>query len=130
MTDSYGCRPRRGALDAVAKCRLRCWKKDWVIDLDVQKFFDTVPWDLMVKAVEANITASQEWVLLYVKRWLAAPVQLPDGTLAVRERGTAQGSAVSPVLANLFMHYAFDLYLAREFPAVQFERYADDAVVH
>jgi RNA-directed DNA polymerase len=89
-----------------------------------------VPWDLMVKAVEANITASQKWVLLYVKRWLAAPVQLPDGTLAVRDRGTAQGSAVSPVLANLFMHYAFDLYLAREFPAVQFERYADDAVVH
>src|SRR6201992_1824110 len=84
----------------------------------------------MVKAVEANITASQKWVLLYVKRWLAAPVQLPDGTLAVRDRGTAQGSAVSPVLANLFMHYAFDLYLAREFPAVQFERYADDAVVH
>src|SRR6185312_6381991 len=123
--DSYGYRPRRGALDAVAKCRLRCWEKDWVIDLDVQKFFDTVPWDLMVKAVEANITASQKWVLLYVKRWLAAPVQLPDGTLAVRERGTAQGSAVSPVLANLFMHYAFDLYLVREFPAVQFERYAD-----
>jgi RNA-directed DNA polymerase len=104
--DSYGYRPRRGALDAVAKCRLRCWKKDWVIDLDVQKFFDSVPWDLMVKAVEANITASQKWVLLYVKRWLAAPVQLPDGTLAVRDRGTAQGSAVSPVLANLFMHYA------------------------
>jgi len=128
--DSYGYRPRRGALDAVAKCRLRCWEKDWVIDLDVQKFFDSVPWDLMVKAVEVNITASQKWVLLYVKRWLAAPVQLPDGTLAVRDRGTAQGSAVSPVLANLFMHYAFDLYLAREFPAVQFERYADDAVVH
>jgi RNA-directed DNA polymerase len=102
--DSYGYRPRRGALDAVAKCRLRCWKKDWVIDLDVQKFFDSVPWDLMVKAVEANITDSQKWVLLYVKRWLAAPVQLPDGTLAVRDRGTAQGSAVSPVLANLFMH--------------------------
>jgi RNA-directed DNA polymerase len=101
-----------------------------MIDLDVQKFFDSVPWDLMVKAVEVNITASQKWVLLYVKRWLAAPVQLPDGTLAVRDRGTAQGSAVSPVLANLFMHYAFDLYLAREFPAVQFERYADDAVVH
>ena len=90
--DSHGCRPRRGALDAVAKCRLRCWRKDWVIDLDVQKFFDTVPWDLMVKAVEANITASQKWVLLYVKRWLAAPVQLPDGTLAVRDRGTAQGN--------------------------------------
>ena len=130
LEDSYGYRPRRGALDAVAKCRLRCWKKDWVIDLDVQKFFDSVPWDLMVKAVEANITDSQKWVLLYVKRWLAAPLRLPDGTLAARDRGTAQGSAVSPVLANLFMHYAFDLYLAREFPAVQFERYADDAVVH
>jgi RNA-directed DNA polymerase len=128
--DSYGYRPRRGALDAIARCRLRCWKKDWVIDLDVQKFFDSVPWDLMVKAVEANITTSQKWVLLYVKRWLSAPLQLPDGTLAGRDRGTPQGSAVSPVLANLFMHYAFDLYLAREFPVVQFERYADDAVVH
>jgi RNA-directed DNA polymerase len=90
--DSYGCRPRRGALDAVAKCRLRCWKKDWVIDLDVQKFFDSVPWDLMVKAVEADITDSQKWVLLYVKRWLAAPLQLPDGTLDARDRGTAQGN--------------------------------------
>ena len=77
--DSYGYRPRRGALDAVAKCRLRCWKKDWVIDLDVQKFFDSVPWDLMVKAVEANITTSQKWVLLYVKRWLAARCSCPMG---------------------------------------------------
>jgi RNA-directed DNA polymerase len=128
--DSYGYRPRRGALDAGAKCRQRCWEKDWVIDLDVQKFFDSVPWDLMVKAVGANITTGQKWVLLYVKRWLAAPLQWPDGTLAERDRGTPQGSAVSPVLANLFMHYAFDLFLAREFPAVQFERYADDAVVH
>ena len=90
--DSYGYRPGRGALDAVAKCRLRCWEKDWVIDLDVQKFFDSVPWDLMVKAVEANITTSQKWVLLYVKRWLAAPLQLPDGTLAGRDRGTPQGN--------------------------------------
>jgi RNA-directed DNA polymerase len=128
--DSYGYRPRRGALDAVAKCRQRCWKKDWIIDLDVEKFFDSVPWDLMVKAVEANITTSQKWVLLYVKRWLAAPLRQPDGTLAERHRGTPQGSAVSPVLANLFMHYAFDLWLSREFPAVEFERYADDAVVH
>ena len=128
--DSYGCRPRRSALDAVARCRQRCWKKDWVIDLDVAKFFDSVPWDLMVKAVQANITTGQRWVLLYVKRWLAAPIQQPDGTLAERHRGTPQGSAVSPVLANLFMHYAFDTWLEREFPAVEFERYADDAVVH
>jgi RNA-directed DNA polymerase len=128
--DSYGYRPRRGALDALAMCRRRCWEKDWVIDLDVAKFFDSVPWDLMVKAVQANITTGQKWVLLYVRRWLAAPLQRPDGTLEERDRGTPQGSAVSPVLANLFMHYAFDTWLEREFPAVRFERYADDAVVH
>lgn len=89
--DSYGYRPRRGALDAVAECRLRCWKKDWVIDLDVRKFFDSVPWDLMVKAVDANISDSQKWVLLYVKRWLAAPLRLPDGTLAARDRAGIGG---------------------------------------
>ena len=113
--DSYGYRPRRGALDAVGKCRERCWKYDWVIDLDVQKFFDTVPWDRIIAAVEAN--TALPWVILYVKRWLAAPIRMPDGTLAERDRGTPQGSAVSPVLANLFMHYAFDLWMAREFPA-------------
>jgi len=126
--DSYGYRPGRSALQAVEQCRQRCWKKDWVLDLDVQKFFDSVDHTLMVKAVEAN--TDQRWVVLYVKRWLVAPLQLPDGTLQARDRGTPQGSAVSPVLANLFMHYAFDLFLSREFPAVEFERYADDAVVH
>ncbi|SEH04074.1 group II intron reverse transcriptase/maturase [Nonomuraea solani] len=89
--DSYGYRPRRSALDAVATCRRRCWKKDWIIDLDVEKFFDSVPWDLMVKAVQANITTEQRWVLLYVKRWLAAPIQQADGTLVERHRGTPQG---------------------------------------
>jgi RNA-directed DNA polymerase len=127
-SSSYGYRPRRGALDAVAACRENCWRYDWIIDLDIQKFFDSVPWDLIVRAVEANNDTT--WVVLYVRRWLAAPVQLPDGTLAERDRGTPQGSAISPVLANLFMHYAFDRWMAREFPAVPFERYADDAVVH
>ena len=126
--DSYGYRPRRSALDAVGVCRQRCWRKDWVIDLDVQKFFDSVPWNLIVKAVEA--VTDSAWVLLYVKRWLAAPLQLPDGTLIERDKGTPQGSAVSPILANLFMHFAFDNWMARRFPAVRFERYADDAVVH
>jgi RNA-directed DNA polymerase len=128
--DSYGYRPRRSALDAVARCRERCWKKAWVIDVDVAQFFDSVPWDLMVKAVQANISTDQRWVLLYVKRWLAAPLALPDGTVRQRDRGTPQGSSISPVLANLFMHYAFDTWLTREFPSVEFERYADDAVVH
>jgi group II intron reverse transcriptase/maturase len=126
--DSFGYRPRRSALDAVAKCRLRCQRKNWVLDLDVARFFDSVDHELMLKAVEAN--TDQRWVLLYVKRWLTAPLRLPDGTLRERDRGTPQGSAVSPVLANLFLHYAFDCFLAREFPGVEFERYADDAVVH
>jgi RNA-directed DNA polymerase len=126
--DSYGYRPYRSALDAVAACRERCWKNDWVIDLDIQKFFDSVDHSLMVKAVEAH--ADVPWVVLYVKRWLSAPLALPDGTLRQRDRGTPQGSAVSPVLANLFMHYAFDMWMVREYPGIRFERYADDVVVH
>jgi group II intron reverse transcriptase/maturase len=126
--DSFGYRPGRSALDAVERGRERCWRRDWVVDLDVARFFDSVPWDLIVKAVEAH--TDLPWVTLYVQRWLAAPVQMPDGTIAERDRGTPQGSPISPVLANLFMHYAFDVWLEREFPIVQFERYADDAVLH
>ncbi len=106
----------------------RCWQYNWVIDLDIQKFFDSVDHALMIKAVERH--ADVPWVVLYVKRWLVAPLQLTDGILQTRDRGTPQGSAVSPVLANLFMHYAFDVWMAREFPGVPFERYADDGVVH
>ena len=100
--DSYGYRPRRSALDAVARCRRRCWKSDWVIDLDVAKFFDSVRWDLILKAVAAH--TDLPWIILYLKRWLAAPIQMPDGTVAQRDRGTPQGSPISPVIANLFMH--------------------------
>ncbi|MEV5413210.1 group II intron reverse transcriptase/maturase [Thermopolyspora sp. NPDC052614] len=127
-SDSYGYRPGVSALHAVDTCRRRCWKADWVIDLDIQKFFDRVRWDLVVKAVEAN--TDLPWVVLYVRRWLQAPLRLPDGTLQKRDRGTPQGSAVSPVLANLFLHYAFDMWMSREFPAIEFERYVDDVVVH
>jgi RNA-directed DNA polymerase len=126
--DSYGYRPHRSALDAVEACRTRCWEYDWVLDLDIQKFFDSVDHDLMVKAVEAN--TDLPWVVLYVKRWLVAPIRQLDGTLRERDRGTPQGSAVSPVLANLFLHYAFDMWMARTFPDVKFERYVDDGVVH
>ncbi|HEY6525313.1 MAG TPA: group II intron reverse transcriptase/maturase [Solirubrobacteraceae bacterium] len=126
--DSYGYRPGRSAHDALAVCRERCWKFDWVIDLDVQAFFDEVPWDLVIRAVQTVTDA--RWVLLYVRRWLAAAIQQPDGTLVQRSRGTPQGSAISPVLANLFMHYAFDMWMARTHPGCLFERYADDAIVH
>ena len=126
--DSFGYRPGKSALDAVASCRQRCWKYDWVVEFDIRRFFDTVPWDKVVAAVEAHTDA--RWVVLYVRRWLAAGLRLPDGSTAERLQGTPQGSAVSPVLANLFLHYAFDMWMGRVFPGCLFERYADDAVVH
>jgi len=126
--DSYGYRPGRSALDAVGRCRQRCWRYDWAIDLDLRAFFDSLEHSLVLKAVAHH--TSLRWILLYVQRWLKAPLQLEDGTLRPRDRGSPQGSAISPVLANIFLHYALDLWLAREFPAVPFERYADDAILH
>ncbi len=126
--DSYGYRPGRSAHDALETCRKRCWIYDWVIDLDLRAFFDSIPWDLMLKAVSKH--TDERWVLLYVERWLKAPLEREDGTVVERERGTPQGSAISPLIANLFLHYAFDTWMAREFPGCPFERYADDGVVH
>lgn len=126
--DSYGYRPGRSAHDALAVCRRRCWRYDWVVDLDVKSFFDSVDHQLLLKAVAHH--TDQRWVLLYVRRWLQAPLQQPDGSLVERNRGTPQGSAISPVLANLYLHYAFDTWMRRAFPSVPFERYADDAIVH
>jgi group II intron reverse transcriptase/maturase len=100
--DSYGYRPQKSALDAVGTCRQRCWRSDWVIDMDIRAFFDTVPHDLVLKAVAHH--TDQRWILLYVQRWLQAPLQQQDGVLVDRDRGTPQGSAISPLLANLFMH--------------------------
>ena len=126
--DSYGYRPGRKAQDALAVTRRRCWKQDWILDLDVRAFFDSVPHDLLLKAVAHH--TDERWVLLYIERWLKAPMQMPDGTLVAREKGTPQGSPISPLIANLFMHYAFDKWMDREFPGCPFERYADDAVIH
>ena len=127
-SDSYGYRPNRSALDAVEVCRERCWKSDWVIDLDLRSFFDSVDHDLILKAVAAH--TKERWVLLYVERWLKAPLDEGNDNLEARDRGTPQGSAISPVLANIYLHYAFDSWMAREFPTIPFERYADDVVVH
>jgi RNA-directed DNA polymerase len=126
--DSYGYRPGRSALDAVAVCRERCWEADWVIDMDIRGFFDNLDHDLVLRAVAHH--TDQRWILLYVRRWLQAPMQRQDGSLLARDRGSPQGSAISPILANLFMHYAFDAWMAREYPGVRFERYCDDVVVH
>ena len=114
--DSYGYRPGRSPVDAVRVCRKRCFQKDWVVDMDVKAFFDSVPWDLMLKAVARHTT--QRWVMLYVERWLKAPMLRPDGTLADRTKGTPQGGPISPLIANIFLHYGFDLWMIREFPGV------------
>jgi RNA-directed DNA polymerase len=126
--DSYGYRPGRSCHDALAVTRKRCWKQDWTLDLDVRAFFDSVPHDLLLKAVAHH--TDERWVLLYIQRWLVAPMRMPDGTIVAREKGTPQGSPISPLLANLFMHYAFDRWMDREFPDCPFERYADDVVAH
>jgi RNA-directed DNA polymerase len=126
--DSYGYRPGKSALDAVGVARQRCWRRNWVIDLDIKGFFDNLDWDLVMRAVRHHTDCS--WILLYVERWLRAPVQHADGRLEARTKGSPQGSVISPLLSNLFMHYAFDEWLRRNFPDVQFARYADDAIVH
>ena len=126
--DSYGYRPGRSAIDAVRQARQRCWRYDWVLDLDVKAYFDSIDWELMLRAVRRH--TNQPWVLLYIERWLKAPVQLEDGSVVPRMSGTPQGGVVSPVLANLFLHYVFDMWMARNFPRIPFERYADDAICH
>ena len=126
--DSYGYRPGKSALDAVGVARKRCWDADWVIDLDIKGFFDSIPHDLVERAVAHHTDIP--WVRLYIARWLRAPVQHPDGTRDERTKGTPQGGVISPLLANLFLHYAFDLWMQRTFPSILFERYADDAIVH
>jgi RNA-directed DNA polymerase len=126
--DSYGYRHGKSALEAVGMARQRCWDADWVIDLDIKAFFDSIPHDLVERAVAHHTDIP--WVRLYIARWLRAPVQKADGTLEQRTRGTPQGGVASPLLANLFLHYVFDLWMQRKFPYVQFERYADDAIVH
>lgn len=126
--DSYGYRPKRSAHDALAKARKRCWDYDWVIDLDIKGFFDNLDHELVMKAVKRHTDCA--WLHLYIKRWLTAPVQLADGTLVERTRGTPQGGVISPLLANLFLHYALDEWMKKAHPNNPFERYADDCVIH
>jgi RNA-directed DNA polymerase len=126
--DSYGYRPKKSAKDALAVARQRCWQYDWVLDLDIKSFFETLDHGLLMRAVRRHTTCP--WALLYIQRWLNAPTQLADGSLIERTAGTPQGGVVSPVLANLYLHYAFDLWMGREFPNIPFERYADDVICH
>ena len=125
-SDSYGYRPGKSAHDAVAQVRQRCWKRNWVLDIDIQSFFDSIDHDLMMRALGHH--TQEGWILLYVRRWLEAPVQTLDGRIEFRQRGTPQGGVMSPLLANLFLHYVFDRWMRRCHPGIQFARYADDIV--
>ena len=126
--DSYGYRPRKSAIDALTATRQRCWRYDWVIDLDVRGFFDNLDHSLVMRAVRKYTRC--RWILLYVQRWLTAPMQQDDGTLVPRTTGTPQGGVASPLLANIFLHLAFDDWMRTTHPDVPFERYADDIVAH
>jgi RNA-directed DNA polymerase len=127
LPDSYGYRPGKSALDAVGVTRQRCWKHDWVLEFDIKGLFDNLPHDLLLKAVRRHVTC--KWVLLYIERWLTAAME-KNGELIERRRGTPQGGVISPILANLFLHYAFDLWMTREHPGLPWCRYADDGLVH
>jgi hypothetical protein len=125
--DSYGYRPGRSAIDAVRTARQRCWRRDWAVDIDIKGFFDSIDHALLLRAVRKYTDCP--WVLLHIERWLRAPMMLEDGSLVARDRGTPQGGVVSPLLANPFLHYVFDVWLERAMPGVPFERYADDIVL-
>ena len=126
--DSYGYRPGKSAIEAVGVARKRCWRYNWAVDLDIKGFFDNIDHELLMRAVRKH--TDSKWLLLYIERWLKAPVQAADGTLVSREKGSPQGSVISPLLANLFLHYAFDEWMRRNYDSIPFERYADDILVH
>ncbi|WP_082268068.1 group II intron reverse transcriptase/maturase [Leptospira interrogans] len=127
-TDSYGYRPGKSAKDAVAITRKRCWKYDWVVEFDIKGAFDNIDHDLLMRALRKH--TKLKWILMYVERWLKAPFETKEGNTEARSKGTPQGGVISPLLMNLFMHYAFDLWMMREYPNCPFARYADDAVIH
>ncbi len=128
LPDSYGYRPAKSALDAVDTTRRRCWQYDWILEFDIKGLFDNIDHALLLRALDKHTDC--KWVKLYIRRWLTAPLQRADGTLVERTKGTPQGGVVSPVLANLFMHYVFDVWMTRTFPGVPWCRYADDGLVH
>ncbi|WP_345008173.1 group II intron reverse transcriptase/maturase [Snuella lapsa] len=125
---SYGYRPKRSAHQALEQVRKNCWKHDWVIDLDIKNFFDEIDHNKLLKALGKHV--EEKWVLKYIERWLKAPLQTQKGEIIARTKGTPQGGVISPLLANLFLHYTLDVWFGRVNPAIEFVRYADDIIIH
>lgn len=128
LPDSYGYRPNKSALDAVGVTRQRCWRYDWVVEYDIKGLFDNIDHKLLMKAV--NNHTSDKWEILYIERWLKAPMQMSDGSLRERTKGVPQGGVISPVLSNLFLHYVFDVWVSKRYSKMQWCRYADDGLLH
>lgn len=128
LPDSYGYRPGKSAIDAVAVTRKRCWRYDWVLEFDIKGLFDNIDHDLLLRAVRKH--TDTKWVILYIERWLKAPFQMPSGEKIERISGTPQGGVISPVLSNLFLHYVFDVWMSRKRPQNPWSRYADDGIAH
>jgi RNA-directed DNA polymerase len=128
LQNSYGYRPNKSALDAIGVTRRRCWDYNWVVEFDIRKLFDNIPHELLMKAVRKHTDC--KWVILYIERWLKAPMQLSDGRQVKRDKGTPQGGVVSPILSNVFLHYVFDLWMEKNHPGKPWCRYTDDGLVH
>jgi RNA-directed DNA polymerase len=127
--DSYGYRPMKSAHQAIEQVRQNCYRQDWVVDMDISKFFDEIDHELMLRAV--THVMEERWVKMYIERWLQMPVQLKDGTIQAKEgKGTPQGGVISPLLGNLYLHFTLDKWLSRHYPRISFVRYADDIVMH
>lgn len=126
--DSYGYRPNKSAIQAVGVLRERCWRKDWVVDFDIKGLFDNIRYDYLIEMVRRH--TEEQWIILYIERWLKTPFKMKDGTIVERTAGTPQGGVISPVLANLFLHYVFDDFMSKEFPNIPWVRYADDGALN
>jgi group II intron reverse transcriptase/maturase len=125
---SFGYRPGRSAHGALSQCQGNCIKHAWVVDVDIKGFFDSISHSIMMQLLQKH--TQEKWVLMYVERWLKAGVEQPGGSIAARQQGTPQGGVISPLLANLYLHHAFDEWMDEGNPQCPFERYADDIVIH